>query len=302
MKPLVSIVTPSFNQGDYIEKTIKSVINQDYQNVEHIVIDGGSTDDTLNILKKYDSKIKWLSEKDRGQAEAINKGIRLTEGEIVAWLNSDDTFLPEAIKKVVNCFLNHSKVKMVYGKSYFIDTTGKIVGKYPTEPFDYQRLAAFNFICQPSAFFKRDAFFDVGELNPGLQYSLDYDLWIRIAKTFQIMYINQFISNYRLHKTSKTVSYDHALRSHKEGMDTALKHFNWAPINRVYGFCYHLTEPKLPKFLRKFRPLTIPLYLFLSILKYLQLNKGIRYQDIKGLNSNALKKLFIQWNDLYKSY
>jgi len=302
MKPLVSIITPSLNQGDYIEKTIKSVINQDYPNVEYFVIDGGSTDDTLNILKKYDSKIMWLSESDRGQAEAINKGIRLTKGEIVVWLNSDDTFLPGAIKKVVNCFLNHSKVKMVYGKSYFIDITDKIVGQYPTEPFDYQRLAAFNFICQPSAFFKRDAFFDIGELNPDLQYSLDYDLWIRIAKNFPIMYINQYLSNYRLHKASKTVSYVHALRSHKEGMDTALKHFNWAPINRVYGYCYHLIEPKLPEFIRKIRPLTLSLYLFISIFKYLQLNKGIRYQDIESFNPNALKKLFIQWNDFYTHY
>ena len=109
-QPLVSIITPSYNQGQFLELTIKSVLSQDYPMLEYFVIDGGSTDDTLNILKKYDSKIKWLSEKDRGQAEAINKGIRLTEGEIVVWLNSDDTFLPGAIKKVVNCFLNHSNL------------------------------------------------------------------------------------------------------------------------------------------------------------------------------------------------
>jgi glycosyltransferase involved in cell wall biosynthesis len=302
MKPLVSIITPSFNQGKYIKETIESVLNQNYSSVEYIVVDGRSTDNTLDILKKYNTKIKWLSEQDRGQAEAINKGIQLTAGEIIAWLNSDDTFLPGAIKNVIDCFLKHPKVKMVYGKSNFIDTAGKIVGRYPTEPFDYRRLAVSNFICQPSAFFKRHAFFDVGGLNPQLHYSLDYDLWIRITKNFQVKYIAQFLSNYRLHKTSKTVAYNHALFSHKEGLDTALKHFNWAPANRVYGYCYHLIEHSSPKFLRKFRPLTLALSLPLSIIKYLQLNKGIRYSDIKGLNPKVLKKLFIRWDDFYKYY
>jgi glycosyltransferase involved in cell wall biosynthesis len=302
MKPLVSIITPSFNQGKYIKETIESVLNQDYPSVEFIVVDGRSTDNTIDILKQYGTKITWLSEQDRGQAEAINKGIRLAKGEIVAWLNSDDTFLPGAIKKVIDCFLKQPKVKMVYGKSYFIDAAGKIVGRYPTEPFDYQRLPASNFICQPSAFFKRHAFFDVGGLNSELHYSLDYDLWIRIAKNFIVKYADQFLSNYRLHKTSKTVAHDHALLSHKEGLDTALKHFNWAPANRVYGYCYHLIEHNLPEFMRKLKPLTIALSLSLSIMKYLQLNKRIRYQDIKEFNPKALKKIFINWNDFYKYY
>lgn len=302
MKPLVSIITPSFNQGAYIEETINSVLDQGYPNVEYIVVDGGSTDNTLDILRKYDQKITWLSEKDNGQADAINKGIRMTEGKIVAWLNSDDVYLPGAIQRVVDCFHQHPNIKMVYGKSHFIDTNGKIVGRYPTEPFDFERLAMFNFICQPSAFFKRDAFDDVGKLNLGLHYVLDYDLWIRIAQKFKVKYLPEFLSSYRLHETSKTVAYDHALRNHKEGLDTALKYYNWAPANRVYGYYYHLIEPKLPQFLGKFRILTIVLGLLLSMVKYLQLNKGIRYADVKALSLKNMKKLCMRWSDLYKSY
>ena len=302
MKPLVSIVTPSFNQGDYIEKTIKSVLEQDYPSIEYLVVDGGSTDNTLDILRKYDKKIKWLSKKDNGQTDAINKGIRMTNGEIVAWLNSDDVYLPGAIQKVVNCFHRNPDVKMVYGQSHFIDTTGKIVGQYPTEPFDAERLVMFNFICQPSTFFKRDACDDVGELDPGLHYVMDYDLWIRLARKFQVCYFPEFLSCYRLHETSKTVSYDHALHNHKEGLDIALKHYNWAPANRIYGYCYHLVEPNLPQFIRKVRPVTIILSLLVSMAKYIQLNRGIRRGDIRALNLKNLKKLSIRWSDLYKSY
>lgn len=302
MRPLVSVITPSFNQGDYIEKTIKSVLNQDYPNIEYVVIDGGSTDNTVAILKKYDKKIRWISEKDKGQADAINKGIRMAKGEIVAWLNSDDIFLPGAVRKVVDCFRRHPNVKMVYGKAYFIDTAGKIVGRYPTEPFDCERLAMFNFICQPSAFFMRDAFYGAGGLDVGLHYGLDYDLWIRIARKFQVRYLPELLSCYRLHETSKTVAYNHALHNHKEGLDITLKYYNWAPANRVYGYCYHLIEPKLPHSLRKFRPLTVALGLLVSVVKYLQLNKRIRHGDIKALNVKNLRKLSIRWSDRYKNY
>lgn len=302
MKPLISIVTPSFNQGAYIEETIKSVLNQDRSDVEYLVVDGGSTDNTLDILRKYDKKIQWLSEKDNGQTDAINKGIRMTNGEIVAWLNSDDVYLPGAIQKVMNCFHRHPDVKMVYGQSHFIDTAGKIVGKYPTEPFDFERLAMFNIVCQPATFFRRDAFNDVGELDPGLHYVMDYDLWIRLARKFQVRYLPEFLSSYRLHETSKTVAYDHALHNHKEGLDITLRHYNWAPANRVYGYYYHLIEPRLPQFLRKERPVTIILSLLVSMVKYVQLNRGIRSRDIKALDLKNLKKLSIQWSDLYKSY
>ena len=251
--PLISIITPSFNQGEYIEDTIKSVVSQNYPNIEYIIVDGSSTDETLDILKKYKKKIRWISEKDNGQADAVNKGIKLTKGEIVAWLNSDDILLPDAVNRIANFFSRNHEVMMVYGKCYYIDQVGEIIGKYPTEEFSFEKLARFNFISQPSTFFKRNAFYDVGGLNSGLHYSLDYDLWIRISARFKVKYLSEFLSGYRLHETSKTVAYSQALSNHKEGLNTALRYYNWAPANRVYGYCYHIIEPKLPMTIRKFR-------------------------------------------------
>lgn len=302
MTPFVSIITPSFNQGEYIEETINSVINQDYPNFEHIVVDGGSTDNTLDVLKKYGHNIRWLSEKDKGQADAIDKGIRMAKGEIVSWLNSDDILLPGALKEVVGGFERCPDVKMIYGKAYFIDTSGENIGRYPTEPFDFQRLAMFNFICQPSTFFKREDYHDIGGLDLELSYSLDYDLWIRIADKFQVAYLPVWLSGYRLHVESKTVAYRHALQNHQEGLRTALKHYNWAPANRVYGYYYHVVESKIGERYKVGRPLTIAVALFISLIKYLQLNKYVRAADIRALNMKNLRKLATEWKDLYKTY
>jgi len=302
MEPLVSIVIPSLNQGEYIEKTIKSVLDQDYHRMESLVVDGGSTDNTLAILKKYEEKIKWISEKDKGQADAINKGIAMTEGEIVAWLNSDDVYLPGAISRVVNYFRHWDDVKMVYGKSSFIDAAGAIVGRYPTEPFDFKRLASFNFISQPSVFFKREAFYAVGGLNPNLHYALDYDLWIRIGSNFRVGYFPESLSGYRLHDTSKTVAYQHALKNHKETLAVTRQYYHWAPANRVYSYYYHAVEEKLPHCLKKVRPLTIAVSLLIAALKYFQLNKGLRLEDIKSFSLKNIKKIWTPWKDLYKSY
>lgn len=298
--PVVSIITPSFNQGGFIEETINSVLSQNYHNIEYIVVDGASTDNTINILKKYESQIKWISEKDNGQADAINKGFKMTKGEIIYWLNSDDVLLPGAISKVIDDYNNNPDIDIIYGKCHFTDIANKIVGKYPTEVFDSRRLAMFNFICQPSTFFKRKAFFDSDCLNEDLQYALDYDLWIRMAKNFKFKYLPEFLSCYRLHDASKTVDTKQALANNKETLEIVLEHYNWAPANRVYGYYYQLTESKLKFKNSKF--ISIVLGLLISTIKYLQLNKRIVIDDLRVINFSYIKKLFINWNDLYKSY
>lgn len=150
--PLVSIVTPSFNQGRFLKRTIDSVLSQNYPHIEYIVIDGGSTDDSVNILSSYTDRFFWISEPDNGQTHAINKGIKRAKGEILAYLNSDDVLTPGAIQKVVDFFLNDPHCDMVYGQADYIDEQDNIIGTYRTDEYSFNRLAKDCMICQPSAF------------------------------------------------------------------------------------------------------------------------------------------------------
>ncbi len=165
--PLVSIVTPSFNQAQYLEKTIQSVLNQDYPNLEYIVIDGGSTDGSVEIIKKYENQIThWVSEPDQGQTDAINKGFEVATGEILAWLNSDDLYYPNAIKDAVDYLVDKPLVSMVYGDCDFIDGFGQVFGKFDARQTNYKRLMRGNGnIPQPAAFWRKDLWDKVGPLD-----------------------------------------------------------------------------------------------------------------------------------------
>ncbi|MBC2693946.1 MAG: glycosyltransferase [Desulfobacteraceae bacterium] len=315
--PTFSIVTPSYNQGQFIEETIKSVLSQEGNfYIDYIVMDGGSTDNSVEIIKKYEQLLKegkwpincrgiqyrWASEEDRGQSDAINKGFEMAKGSIFAWLNSDDTYMPGAVSKAVDYFNSNFDVGMVYGKAYYIDEANNIIGKYPTEPFDYKRLADFTFVTQSSTFFKKEIYFAAGGLNPDLHYSMDYDLWIRIANISRIEYLPAFLSTYRLQKESKTVSYIHALKFQEEQLRTVFKHYKWAPPNRIYGYCYHLVRNKTPDFLLKYKILITALALMGSLITYIRLNKKIKLKDIKMINRANINKLFKDWTDIYLEY
>jgi glycosyltransferase involved in cell wall biosynthesis len=242
-EPLVSIVTPSFNQARYIEETILSVLNQDYPNLEYIVIDGGSSDHTAEILKKYESCLTWISEKDRGQADAINKGFRMANGEILAWLNSDDTYRPGAIRQAVRYFEAHPEVGMVYGEGYHIDERGDILERYYTEDFDYQRLSEICFICQPTVFMRADAIGAVGPLDLSLDYCLDYEYWMRIAKRFRIGYIPVYLANSRLHTDTKTLS--KRLEVHQQNLQVVKRHYGEVPVRWINAYAHVLLTEKL---------------------------------------------------------
>ncbi len=207
-KPLVSIVTPSFNQAQYIEDTIKSVFAQDYPCIEYIIIDGGSIDNTHEISKKYEDRLRWISEPDDGQADAINKGFSMSHGEILAWLNSDDTYCPGAIKTAVNYLLLHSDVCMTYGDGYEIDEQGKAIKKFPhTRSFNLRELIyVSDYILQPTVFMRKEAVVMVGFLEKSLNWCMDWDLWIRIGKRYKVAYIPFFFANSRIHSTTKTAS------------------------------------------------------------------------------------------------
>jgi len=312
---ILSIVTPSYNQGNYLAETIESVICQEGDFwIDYIIMDGGSKDDSVEIIKRYEKLLdekywdikcrgityRWLSENDRGQTDALTKGFCLADGEILAWLNSDDTYLAGALSKIVEVFAEHSEVAVVYGKTYYTDPQGVITGQYPTEPFDFRRLAISNYICQPATFFRKEAFEAAGGLDSNLRFVMDYDLWIRLAKRFEFRYVQKFLATYRLHEESKTVSDKNALANHKEALSVARKYFDWAPLSRVYCFCHSYIVEIYPIFLKKIIFLTTFSAFIYTIISYIYLNKGIRKDDLRNINFKNIRKLFRTRMDMYK--
>jgi glycosyltransferase involved in cell wall biosynthesis len=207
-EPLVTIVTPSYNQAPFLETTIRSVLEQDYPNIEYIIIDGGSTDGSLDIIKKYANRLAfWSSEKDRGQTDAINKGFARATGEMMAWINSDDTYEPGAIREAVAEMQAHPEVGLVYGDTNFIDDQGRVIGRFPAAQTDYHRLRrGYVHIPQQAAFFRRDLWQQVEPLDPSFFFAMDYDLWVRIARLAPLLYTRRVWANFRLHGDSKTMA------------------------------------------------------------------------------------------------
>jgi|LDZU01.1.fsa_nt_gi glycosyltransferase involved in cell wall biosynthesis len=207
MQPLVSIVTPSFNQAAFLESTITSVLNQDYQNLEYLLVDGKSTDGSVEIIKKYADRIAWwVSEADQGQADAINKGLKHSHGEIIAWLNSDDIYLPGTIRTVVNYFHDHPHVGLVFGDILALDETGEQINTLRYADYKLQDLMAFRIIGQPAVFFRREVLEKAGYLDLSYQYLLDHQLWIRMAGITDIQHIPLFLAGARYHAGAKNVA------------------------------------------------------------------------------------------------
>lgn len=205
--PKISIITPSFNQGAFIEETILSVLNQDYPNLEYIIIDGGSVDQTVDVIKKYESKITyWVSEKDSGQSEAINKGLKLSTGEIVSWLCSDDLYLPESLHKVSKIFSENKNSVMLHGKTILFDSKGKRAIKGAEMKDIHLRYYSVIPFPQPSSFFRKRLIDEKGYLREDLHFAMDFDLLIRAALSFEITPVDEVLSKYRLHEGSKTMS------------------------------------------------------------------------------------------------
>lgn len=205
-KPLVSIVTPSFNSAEYIERTILSVKAQDYPNLEHIVVDGGSKDGTVKILKKY-KHLKWVSEKDKGQSDAINKAIKISKGSIIGWLNADDLYCPGAVSKSVAFLLSHPDAVMTYSDCEIIDERDKTIGEIVSRPYnEFLHLSWFNVIPQPGAFFRRDAYDKAGPIDISLNYCMDWEYWVRLGRIGKLVRIPGCLAKFRLVEGTKTFS------------------------------------------------------------------------------------------------
>ena len=207
-EPLVSVVTPVLNQRDFIDQTLHSVLEQGYPNIEYIVIDGGSSDGTREILESYVDRITLISEPDSGQADAINKGLRLSHGQIITWLNSDDVYLPGTVSAVVKAFTVNQDAVCVYGDCSYINSEGEPLSRYPAREFDLRRLVveSENFIPQPAAFFRRECLEKAGYLEEGLDYVLDYELWLRFSAVGNFAYLPRELAQTRLHPRAKSVA------------------------------------------------------------------------------------------------
>lgn len=208
--PLVSIITPSYNQASFLEACIRSVLEQDYPNIEYIIVDGGSTDGSLEIIEKYAGQLAWwVSEKDKGHADALNKGFARARGEILAWLNSDDTYYPGAVSDAVRALQANPDVGMVYGDADITDSEDQVIGRFASRQTDYRKLLRGSVhIPQATTFFRADLYRQVGPMSLDFFFAFDYDLWVKLAKISRLLYVPRRWATFRLHEAGKSVKDD----------------------------------------------------------------------------------------------
>jgi glycosyltransferase involved in cell wall biosynthesis len=202
----ISIITPSYNQAAYLEQTIQSVINQNYPAIEYIIIDGGSTDDSVEVIQKYSSHFAyWVSEKDRGQSDAINKGLKLATGDIVCWLNSDDLFEPNTLNTIAQFFNKNTDAKFIYGDGLIFHENGK-KRDFHCRPgkVNKEMLSRCDPLQQPSTFWRRKIHNEIGFIDESLGFTMDWDFFMRIALKYEMHYLPITFSRYRIHDAHKT--------------------------------------------------------------------------------------------------
>jgi glycosyltransferase involved in cell wall biosynthesis len=202
--PLVTIVTPSYNQARFLEATLRSVLEQDYPNLEYLVVDGASNDGSVDIIRRYADRLTWwVSEKDSGQSEAINKGLQRARGDIIGWLNSDDVYLPGAVSAAVAAFRSHPEAGIVYGDALAIDADGNSFNIMRARQYSLTDLMAFKIICQPAAFMRRSVLEQVNYLNPDYHLLMDNLLWMCMAQKAPLVYVPQTWAAARYHDQAK---------------------------------------------------------------------------------------------------
>ncbi len=292
--PKVSVVTPSYNQGQFLEQTIQSVLSQDYPNIEYIIIDGGSTDDSKEIIERYADQVDyWVSEPDNGQSDAINKGFRQATGEIIAWLNSDDVYLPGAVSTAVEQFRKNRELTLFYGDCVFIGERGEFL-RYFDECEEYNRFRLLNcsdFIMQPTTFFRRDAAEAVGFLDESLNWAMDWDLWCKLVVAGgQVHFEPALIAANRDYGETKTnvgggrriLEIHHVVKRHRTTL------YPHAILSYWVGMLKGRAHPCLPESLREYGIYTALLTWPVQILTPSNFWQGLRHsRQVHGLQSTT---------------
>jgi glycosyltransferase involved in cell wall biosynthesis len=298
--PIISIVTPSFNQEKFLERTILSVISQEGNfYLDYIIMDGDSTDESIQIIKKYFNLIcfshkifnnqsslnffkikdntnyktkclgisfRWFSEKDKGQANAINKGWKLSAGSIIAWLNSDDVYLDGSLKKITNHFLENNSIHCLYGIGVHIDSNDKLLEMYPIETYSWNRLIDYCYICQPTVFLRKEILDTVGYLNENLNYCMDYEFWLRIGKLKDFYFFKKILACTRIHELTKT---SQNLKVHSEIIKMQINLLGKVSYHWLYYYSYY-NSVKILSFLKNnfIKKLIITLYFRIIKIKF----------------------------------
>lgn len=224
----------------FLGETVESVLAQDWPYVDYLVMDGGSRDGTRELLEGYGDRLRWVSEPDGGQADAVNRGLARTRGELVAFLNADDVYRPGAVRRAVEGFERNPGAAAVYGDGDFVDAAGATVRRYPVRDFDRERLMHECYVCQPAAFAARTAWDECGGLDTGLHYALDYDLWIRMSARRPLMRIPGTLATSRMHGDNKSLGRRGAL--YRESVAVAKRHFGYVPMTWLEPYGRHVVD------------------------------------------------------------
>lgn len=241
--PPVSIVVPSYNQGQFIGATLDSILEQGIEGIEILVMDGGSKDNTVEVLKSFNSKIQWVSEKDRGQSHAINKGFSRAHSKVLGYINSDDTYQPGALMTVLEVFKNHPQIDIIYGDFNYINAKGKVLANCQTINFDYDILRYdYNFICQPASFWRRSVIERIGPMAEELYYLMDYEFYLRAAAAgLHFLHLHHTLANLRLHKDCKTISGNFEVQKKYQKVRSSIVFpYSLHSRNRLVDNSYHL--------------------------------------------------------------
>lgn len=245
----ITIVTPSFNQASFLEETIQSILAQNYEDLEYFIIDGGSTDGSVEIIKKYEKHLTyWVSEKDNGQSEALNKGFRRATGEVLTWINSDDILLPGALQAAADAFSKAGpEIGLIYGGARLFDDNGPLQDIFHTSTPCPEAYTAGMIFAQPASFFRREALEEVGLINEGLHYGMDYDLFCRLSLVTRFQNMPQMFAKYRLHRTSKTVTeFGRFVEDWKRVFVNLCKNLEWKEVLNVLHSMNYTTGPGAP--------------------------------------------------------